>query len=248
VYLNKISKNIRHRHVVSKGIRFVKTVKSAALKQVKGTITSVRTDEAVVALTFDDGPDEKYTPLLLKILHKHGARATFFMVGNRAAQFPHILRQVSEDGHAIGNHTWGHRTLHDISRRRRWKQILDCDKALSPYGERLFRPPKGMQTFSSWLDARLTGHKIVAWSVGAYDWLDREPEWIVSKIIKHLKPGSIIVLHDSIYDPIWEGAKDRTSVLKAVDLLLERTRQDYRYLTVPELISRGVPERRAWYM
>jgi hypothetical protein len=76
-----------------------------------GTITHVITDQSVAALTFDDGPDPHYTPLVLKVLAKHHAKATFFMVGERVLQYPDLVKQVVSEGHSIANHTWSHRSI-----------------------------------------------------------------------------------------------------------------------------------------
>ena len=219
-----------------------------ASRHVKGTITNVVTDELVVALTFDDGPDPYFTPRLLEILNRQHVPATFFMIGKLAAKHPEIVQQVARMGHAIGNHSWDHASFPALGRVNRWKQILASGKVLKPYGQRMFRPPKGKQSLGSWIDVSLLGYRVVTWSVGAEDWLDREPGWMVDHIAERLMPGSIIVLHDGLWDPQWDGARDRQRTLEAVDMLLNRTNGQYQYVTLPALLKRGRPRRCSWIM
>ena len=86
----------------------------------------------MVGLTFDDGPDPEYTPRLLEILHRHGARATFFMAGEAARQHPELVRQVAQAGHAIGNHGWDHPSFPFISRDERLAQMRTALKQSNP--------------------------------------------------------------------------------------------------------------------
>ena len=95
-----------------------------------GTITHVKTNHHVVALTFDDGPDPRYTSRLLEILKRHEAKATFFMIGKNAQRYPHIVKQVFQAQHAIGNHSWDHPSFPLITERQRRAEIrLDLHAA-----------------------------------------------------------------------------------------------------------------------
>ena len=116
------------------------------------TYKRVKTSQPVVALTFDDGPHPDFTPRVLDILSIYDARATFFMIGKRARQYPHLIKEVAEAGHSIGNHSWDHQPLIGLSRKERKGQIRACKKALYPYGEMIFRPPKGYQNHASRID------------------------------------------------------------------------------------------------
>lgn len=152
-----------------------------------GTITHVATEEAVVALTFDDGPHPEYTPYLLDILEKHLAQATFFMIGKMAQRFPKLVERVVNTGHTIGNHSWDHPSFPHITARERRAQIRTCDKAIAPYGQRIFRPPSGHQSLASRFDALLLGYQVVTWNIVAQDWLDHDANWLVNQALRQIK-------------------------------------------------------------
>ena len=133
-----------------------------------GMITSVSTSQPVVALTFDDGPDPLCTPRLLDVLQEHNAKATFFMVGQAAARHPGIVEQVADGGHVIGNHSWDHPSFPLITGRERRAQIQAREKAIAPYGQRLFRPPYGDQSLLSCLEAMWLGYQVIMYSVTAW--------------------------------------------------------------------------------
>ena len=212
-----------------------------------GSITHVSTSEPVAALTFDDGPDPDYTPLLLNVLKKHSIYGTFFMVGKAAVKYPELVKQVAQAGHVIGNHSWDHCSFRSITQKERLKQIRECAKAISPYGQKLFRPPYGDQTISSRIDALLLGYKVIIWNVCVYDWENHDSNWIFDKLIKSLKPGSIILLHDSLWNTIVKGAENRCQMIEALDKFLEKTTKQFRFVTIPELLNSGHVLKQHWY-
>lgn len=221
----------------------------ALKRRVVGTITNVTTQEKVVALTFDDGPDPKYTPLLLETLERHNARGTFFMVGEAAQKYPELVKRVADGGHAIGNHTWDHVSLPSIPGSQRRKQIRACRRALAPYGANLLRPPYGHQNLASRLDALLLGYQVITWNTVAEDWLDREPEFMVSQLEQALTAGTVVCLHDAIYKEWHEDGTpqyDRKPMIEAVGKLLEKAGDSFRFATIPELLRSGRPVRRYW--
>ena len=227
----------------------VRKIITATVRHVLGTITQVETQDPVAALTFDDGPHPDYTPQLLDILGRHQARATFFMVGEAARQYPRIVRQVAEAGHAIGNHTWDHPSLPLLPGRERRAQMRACANAIAPYGQRLFRPPYGHQSLKSRLDALWLRHQVITWSVFAYDWLDREADWMAEHLVNQVQPGSIIILHDAITRSLQTVPQyNRQQMLSAVDMFLERIGERLRFNTIPELLQHGRPRRENWYM
>lgn len=227
--------------------RILSRLWEAMTRRVMGTITHVSTQDAVAALTFDDGPQPESTPRLLDILKRYQARATFFMVGETAQRHPDIVRRVAQAGHAIGNHSWDHPSFPLITGRERQAQIRTCEKAIAPYGQRLFRPPYGHQSVASRLDVLWLGYQVVTWNVETHDWLDHDAEWIANRIVSKIEPGSVIVFHDALYYTIEARYTDREPVLEAVNMVLERLGDRFRFITVPELLRHGHPQRQNWY-
>ena len=220
---------------------------SAARRRILGTITRAITQEPVVSLTFDDGPHPKFTPQLLEILERHQARATFFVVGEAAHRQPELLHQLALAGHCIGNHTWDHPSLPRLSGAERRQQILRCQEVIAPYDRGLFRPPFGHQNLASRLDAARLGYQVVTWNAVGYDWLDHDGDWIADQLARTIGCGSIILLHDALYQAVEGRYADRSATLAAVDKLLGRLGSRFRFVTVPELLQTGSPGRREWY-
>jgi peptidoglycan-N-acetylglucosamine deacetylase len=211
-----------------------------------GTITHVKTSEALLALTFDDGPDPVFTPQLLNILKKYNARATFFMVGENAERHPELVRRIAEEGHTIGNHSWDHPSFPLIRGRERRAQIRACQRAISPFGKRLFRPPYGNQNLMSRLDALTLGYKVITWNLIAVDWLDHTGDMMAKRIIEKIQNGSIILFHDSLYHMVEEQYADRGRTLDAVELLLTTLGGGFRFVSLSELLRHGSPRKTNW--
>jgi len=214
--------------------------------RLEGAVISVATTEPVAALPFDDGPHPEFTPRLLDILAKRGARATFFMVGQAAARHPQVVRRVAEAGCAIGNHSWDHPSFPALGRRQRWRQVRQTQAALAPYGSRLFRPPYGHLDRRCHLDLRLLGYTVAAWNITGYDWLDHDPAWLSQNIRDQLRPGSIILLHDAAWMTLDQGWADRGPMLAAVDELLASLSGRFRFVTLPDLLRYGRAQLRIW--
>ena len=219
-----------------------------------GSITDVATMEPVAALTFDDGPHAAYTPRLLDILESHQARATFFMLGQFAIQYPELLRRIAQAGHAIGNHSWDHASFPFITSRQRRAQIRACARAIAPYGQRLFRPPYGEQNLVSRLDTLWMRHKVILFNCEVGDWFDPDPHRLAEALVKKVHPGSIVCLHDALRSHPelrprvrHQSHADREAMLTAVDMFLTRVGSQFRFITIPELLQHGCPQRQHWY-
>jgi peptidoglycan/xylan/chitin deacetylase (PgdA/CDA1 family) len=212
-----------------------------------GSVTHVATEDAVLALTFDDGPDPGSTPVLLSILARYRAKATFFMVGQAARQHRHVVEQVAREGHAIGNHSWSHPSFPLIDARERRAQIRACAEAIAPYGQRLFRPPYGHQSVASRLDALLLGYQVITYRTAAIDWLDHDAQWMADRVIGKARPGSIVIWHDTLHDSFEPEHANRKPAFDAVEMVLQQFSGQYRFVTVPELLRYGRPQRRNWY-
>jgi peptidoglycan/xylan/chitin deacetylase (PgdA/CDA1 family) len=223
------------------------TVVSYFAKKLVGAVTRVETGDNILALTFDDGPHPEFTPILLQILAEHDARATFFVVGEAAERYPELLARVSSSGHTVGNHSYSHLPFTMISHRERISQVLRCEKAIAPFGMRYFRPPYGYQGLFSRLDLTFLRYEVVTWNIDAFDWLDRSPEDICERLVRQLRPGSIVLFHDSFCDPLRGSYLSRERMLEAVKLLLTSLGGRYRFLSLPELFRSGRPVREIWY-
>jgi peptidoglycan/xylan/chitin deacetylase (PgdA/CDA1 family) len=233
--------------------QFARKVYNRAMRHILGSITHVATMEPVAALTFDDGPHAEYTPRLLDILARHQARATFFMLGQSAIQYPDLVRRIAQAGHAIGNHSWDHASFPFITGRQRREQIRACAQALAPYGQRLFRPPYGEQNLASRLDMLWMRYKVILFNCEVGDWFNPDPHCLAEALVKKVAPGSIVCLHDAIRSHAeliptlqHQPHADREAMLTAVDMFLTRVGSQLRFITVPELLRRGSPQRRYW--
>jgi len=218
----------------------------AVRRHLLGTITHVRTDENVAALTFDDGPDPEYTPELLEVLRKAGAHATFFVVGKRAAQHPELIDEIVRDGHLLGNHSWSHTALPLMSRADRIKDLRRCHSVLPKQSRRLLRPPFGYQTTQTRIDARLLGYDVVTWNAAGYDWLDENADSIRDHLLQEIQPGSVILMHDSLYKMLDVTYRDRRPMLEALERVLHELADSYRFVTVSELLDKGEPQKTYW--
>lgn len=188
---------------------------------------------AYVALTFDDGPSARQTPRLLDILEARGIRATFFVVGQRAAAHPTILRRMAAEGHEIANHTWNHGRLPDLSHDAVRRQIHMTNEVIrAAVGEVpvLMRPPYGKTTphLNRWLSED-QGLTVILWSVDSQDWKYRDPERVQREIVARTKPGAIILAHDI----------HPTTVAAMPATLDKLTAAGFQFVTVSELIALG---------
>jgi peptidoglycan/xylan/chitin deacetylase (PgdA/CDA1 family) len=191
----------------------------------------VKTSARVVALTFDDGPDDVHTPRVLEVLARHRARATFFMIGDRAVGRQQIVRSVRQEGHEIGNHYFTIGSALRASNERFLADVVRTEKALglADANPKLFRPPSGQFTASQLEVLKARGYIPVLGSAYPFD-TSRPPapymRWLVTK---NLEPGAIVILHD--------GVKDPSNMLAALDeILAEGARRGFKFVTAGELL------------
>ena len=159
----------------------------------------------VVALTFDDGPHQYRTPELLDLLETLGIRATFFIVGRQAVEFPIILSDIVARGHGVANHSWSHRNITILDPDRIFDEIAFCSQAvetITGIRPRFFRPPGGNWNETVISTAEALGLATVLWNINAYDTTARSPEEVASSVVRNSGPGSIILLHGGMENPI----------------------------------------------
>ncbi|MBA2585350.1 MAG: polysaccharide deacetylase family protein [Chthoniobacterales bacterium] len=199
------------------------------------TFSSVHVDGPYVAMTFDDGPHTSLTPKLLDLLAAHHMKATFFVVGQNAAEYPEILKRAVRDGHEIGNHSWSHPNLGKISDdgvRAQLRKTDDAIVAAIGVHPMLMRPPYGSVTprQKRWIHEEF-GYKIIIWDVDPLDWKRPGPKVVCSRILREAKPGSIILAHD-IHPPTIEAMPATFDQLQA---------KGFKFVTVSELIAMAKP-------
>jgi peptidoglycan-N-acetylglucosamine deacetylase len=154
------------------------------------------------ALTFDDGPDPRSTPRILDLLDEAGARATFFVIGKKAEAHPDLVRDICERGHAIGIHSYAHERT--FSFRSPWYVRKDLERALALVESitgvrpRMFRAPIGHISPAMARVVRQLELVCIGWSVRGVDgWSGAKPDRVVAKIIRRLRAGAIVLLHDA---------------------------------------------------
>ena len=156
----------------------------------------ITTAEREVYLTFDYGPCAETTPTILAILRQHNIKATFFCVGDNILKHPDLFTQIKAEGHQVGNHTMHHSKGFYTNTNDYLNEIDECAELV---GNNLFRPPHGLITPRQNSMLRNKGYKIIQWDVITYDWDDKHtPDDILNVVKRYTRPGSIIVMHDSI--------------------------------------------------
>lgn len=235
------------RRLLRSGLRLARRVLRAPLRRARlrlwGVVASVRTEQTLAALTFDDGPDPASTPRLLDALARSGIRATFFVVGTRAERYPDLLARIRAEGHEIANHSWDHPRLPDLSLRAVTDQIRRTRTLLGAGGARLFRPPYGDLDARVNLAAQGLGHRVVRWSLNGGDWRGEDSGVLADRVVRRIAPGAIVLLHDSLYTYDTEATRDRAATIAAVEEIAARL-PDYRFVTVSELLRSGRPVQR----
>ena len=201
----------------------------------KHSYTSCSVQGMYIAMTFDDGPNAQLTPKLLDMLKERGIKATFFVVGRNVAEYPDIVRRMTDEGHEVANHSWSHPALTKLGAEGFRKQIESTNEAIvKATGKRpvLMRPPYGAT--SAILNKRLSeqfGLKVILWSVDPLDWKYRNSNRVYNTIIQNTQAGSIILTHDI-------HATTVAAMPATLDALLGK---GYKFVTVSELIAMEVP-------
>ena len=195
-----------------------------------------KTEEKIVALTFDDGPDNVYTPQILDVLKKHDVKATFFLVGNRCDIYNDVVERLNKEGHVIGNHSMTHPNIMKMEPKEVMKELKDADQAIESiagYKPILFRSPYGSlnpELLEMIADA---GYKIISWDVDSLDWKGIPGEEVKLNIIENVQNGSIILQHSTA-----GKGKDLSGTVEALDEIITiLKREDYQFVTVPELLD-----------
>lgn len=185
-----------------------------------------------VALTFDDGPDPETTPQILDILKRNEIKATFFVIGKKAEQYPELLRQMDEEGHVIGNHSYSHSfAIGFFSTKRLSQDMHRCSEAIQRVIGKMplfFRPPFGVTNPRYVQALRENKLRSVGWSLRSMDTRAQNKYQLIDKVISKLRRGDIVLLHDHMpvtvaaLEDIIEHCKNRRIQLKPLSAVINQ--------------------------
>lgn len=189
-----------------------------------------------VALTFDDGPDQIYTPQILDILKEYNVKATFFLLGSKMLQYPEVVQRIKAEGHAIGGHSYSHPDLRKISPEIAYATEIEKTQGimldLLGYQPLFFRPPYGAITDQQIDYLAQRNFKIVNWSIDTFDWDAKQNsvQEMTGKIKRYLHEGAIILMHSA--------GRDRKNTVKALPEIIKFLEASgYQLVTVPEMFK-----------
>lgn len=197
-------------------------------------VWEVRTDQKVIALTFDDGPNPKYTPQILDILKENNAKATFFVIGSRAQKYPALVQREVQEGHELANHTQTH-PIKTLSTDDLQREVTEAQQAIfeaSGVAPHVFRPPGGLYNEAVVKASKEAGCQVVmwTWSQDTRDWSQPGAKKIADNVLSNARNGDIVLLHDH--------GKDRSQTVEALKQIVpELKQQGYRFVTVSELLK-----------
>lgn len=179
-----------------------------------------------IALTFDDGPHEKYTPMLLDGLKERNVSASFFLMGKNAEAYPEIVKRIKEEGHVIGNHSYSHVQLNAMEELEACKEMTKANeviKKITGEAPNYVRPPFG--AWSNNLEC-ITNMLVVLWDVDPLDWQCQNKDLVVKRVVSNVEEGDIILLHDSYQSTV-------EATFEIIDTL---EKEGYEFVTLDELI------------
>lgn len=183
-----------------------------------------------IAITFDDGPTEN-TLLILDLLKKQEAKATFFCIGKNIEKHPEILKKIISEGHIVGNHSYSHSHFFDFYRKNRVIDELEKTNSIieKVIGKKtqLFRPPYGVTNPSIRKALEVTKHKVIGWNIRSLDGIAKNKKMILNRIINRITPGGIILLHDTNLQSV--------KVLEQLLLILEKN--NYKVVSLEQLLN-----------
>jgi peptidoglycan/xylan/chitin deacetylase (PgdA/CDA1 family) len=191
--------------------------------------------ESKIALTFDDGPDNIYTPAILDVLRKYHVKATFFVLGVRAQENPAIVKRIVNEGHVIGNHSYDHSNPAKMTEAQFEKQFTLTQvilRKLIGYEPKLIRTPYGALEEDQLRWAAKNGLVAVNWDIDSKDWKELNASQVLANILEHTHKGAIILQHSAGGEN-----QDLSGTVKALPILIEQLKkQGFKLVTVPELL------------
>ncbi len=215
------------------GFGFKKLAETSKFQLFGEMVTQVKTDQKVVALTYDDGPNPPYTNRLMEVLEQFGVKATFFVIGRQVEQHSETVQSLQRQGHELGNHSYSHRRLVSTPKAAIADEIHQTDQLLQKLGspDRIhFRSPYGYKRIRlPWVLAQLKKINVL-WNVDPRDYQAVSADAVVDHVLAQVRPGSIVLLHD--------GGGDRSLTVEATARLIPQLQErGYRFQTVSELLA-----------
>ncbi|MDX5474872.1 MAG: polysaccharide deacetylase family protein [Bacillaceae bacterium] len=199
-------------------------------------INRKNTSQKLVALTFDDGPDDYYTPRMLDILKEKGVPATFFVVGRQVDAFPSLMKRIVDEGHGIANHTQTHPNLRNQWSNNVRTQISSTQATMARVvGRRpdIFRPPYGSLTKADVAILNELGMKNIMWSVDTVDWSGASADEILKTVHRDITPGGIILQHN-----FQSNSRLLDGTLEALPRIIDELKaRGYRFVTIQTLLA-----------
>lgn len=196
-------------------------------------IAGTRTDQKVVALTFDHSWGNKFTPSILDTLKRNNIKCTFFIMGPWAQKYPEVAKRMVTDGHEIASHGYRHENYGDMSPEWVREDIQKSHaliKEVTGVDPTLVRPPNGHYSQTSLKVTDELGYKTIIWNVDSLDWKNPGRDVIVDRVMKRIKPGAIILMHAS---------DTPVQTAEALPILLEKIKAEgYQIVTVGELLTK----------
>ncbi len=189
--------------------------------------TNISTPNKIIALTFDDGPHPEYTPVILELLEKYDAKASFFCIGKHVKEHPRLTKSIKDKGHAVGNHSYSHSNLFPLFGKKKIKDELEYTNALiaeaTGKAGTLFRPPFGITNPKIASAVNSLSLKTIGWSIRSFD-TSAAPEKVIKRVTSRIKPGSVILLHDN-----------RVQTLKILEaILLYAQKNNYKCVPITD--------------
>ncbi|MFC5651419.1 polysaccharide deacetylase family protein [Paenibacillus solisilvae] len=188
----------------------------------------------LVAITFDDGPDNRYTPAILDILKAYKVKATFFTVGTQIKKYPAVMKRIAAEGHSIGNHTYNHsdltkKDMNGIKNQIKWTDTLI--QRSNGFVPRLVRAPYGAVSPMLKAIIKYNNRELVGWTVDTDDWAGKSVAAMRANVNKNTHPGGIILMHSF-------GSKHIASTVNLLPLVIQDLRKKgYTFVTVDELLA-----------
>jgi peptidoglycan/xylan/chitin deacetylase (PgdA/CDA1 family) len=196
------------------------------------TETKPSKNDKLIALTFDDGPDKRYTTDILDILKEKGVKATFFVVGQQVTKNPEVLQRIVDEGHAVGNHTYHHKDLSKLNKQQIIEEVKTSDAAIKKaigYTPSMVRAPYGAVSDTLKVLLKSNNRELVGWNIDTRDWAGTSSADIRKMIKNEAKPGGIILMHS------FGGKHIKNTVQALPDVIDDLVEKGYTLVTADQI-------------